>query len=455
VRARFALAFVVASRVASADPARPTPLTNRAGEDWSVLADPALRTQPLDSLKYISLADNPRTFLSLGLTLRERAESTSALLFGATGLGSDAYDLHRLQVHADLHLDEHWNVFVQLEDVRAFGKTTIGPADANQVDVRQAFVMFQHPLGVGIFKARVGRQEFLFDVQRFISVRDGPNVQQGFDAIWAAWDLPAWKIWALASLPVEYAHHRWFDDTHSLDDRLTIVRLERKLGGGVAASAYYGRYDRPNVTYVDAAGAETRDLVDVRFIGAGRGVDWDAEAMVQTGHVADKTIRAWATGARLGYSIHPPLSTRIGLQFDTASGDRHPGDDRIQTFTPLFPNGYYFTLASFTGYSNLMHVRPSITHQVTHDVTAMATWGLQWRETTADAIYLHPMTPLPMTAGHGGAWTGTYLQLRCEAKLTPRIVVASELVHYQVGAAIRAAGGGNSDYVAVETKLAF
>jgi hypothetical protein len=38
-------------------------------------------------------------------------------------------------------------------------------------------------------------------------------------------------------------------------------------------------------------------------------------------------------------------SPRLGLKVDGASGDRHPGDGRVETFNPLFPNGYYFTLA--------------------------------------------------------------------------------------------------------------
>lgn len=452
MRAEFALALVIATRAASADPVRPTPQLNRAAEDWSVLADPALRTQPLDSLKYISLADDPKTFLSLGLTLRERAESTSAPLFGVESRPADAFVLHRLQIHADLHLDAHWNAFVQLEDVRALEKSSIGPADKNPVDLRQAFVMFQHPLGSGTFKARVGRQELSFDLQRFISLRDGPNVQQGFDAVWAAWDLPRWKVLGFASLPVEYAHHAWFDDSESLDDRLSMLRLEHKLGGGVAASAYYARYDRPAVKYLDAAGEEKRDILDARFVGAGRGFDWDAEAMLQGGRVDVKTIRAWGAGARLGYTVR---STRLGIQLDAASGDRHAGDRTAGTFTPLFPNGYYFTLASYTGYANVVHARASVTQKLTRDLMATASGGVQGRATRADAIYLHPMTPLPMTAGRGTRWTGSYLQLRGEAKLTPRIVVATELVHYQAGATIRAAGGSNSDYVAVEAKLSF
>ena len=51
-------------------PVRPAIKANRWQEDWSVLKDPALRTQPLDNLKYIPLsAANPFTYLSLGRNL--------------------------------------------------------------------------------------------------------------------------------------------------------------------------------------------------------------------------------------------------------------------------------------------------------------------------------------------------------------------------------------------------
>lgn len=438
---RVALAMVVVAACARPSPKRPVPQQNRAAEDWSVLADPTLRTEPLDGLKYLGLGKE--AFLSLGLTLRERAESIDAPLFGAKGKTEDAYDLQRLQVHADLHPGAHWNLFVQVEDVRAFGKDAIGPSDVNYLDLRQAFVKYEHEAGPGTFKLRVGRQELSFDLQRFISLRDGPNVQQGFDGVWAAWDAAPWKVLALASLPVEYAHAHYFDDSSSFDDRLGLLRIEHKLGQRTAASAYYARYDR---------NGEKRDIFDARFVGVGRGFDWDAEGMVQTGHIGAVKIRAWATGARGGYTLG---ATRFGIQLDSASGDRDANDGTSGTFTPLFPNGYYFTLASYTGYSNLIHVKPVLTQHLTRDLTAMASWGLQWRETTADAIYLHPLVALPGSAGVGGAWTGSYLQLRSEYAVGPMLVLSAEFVHYQAGAVIRAAGGANSDYTGVEAKLSF
>ena len=76
----------------------------------------------------------------------------------------------------DVHPDKHWQVFVELEDVRAFWKKIITPVDENPLDLRQAFVAYTGGLGEGELKVRIGRQQMAFDLQRFVSIRDGPNV---------------------------------------------------------------------------------------------------------------------------------------------------------------------------------------------------------------------------------------------------------------------------------------
>jgi hypothetical protein len=179
--------------------------------------------------------------------------------------------------------------------------------------------------------------------------------------------------------------------------------------------------------------------------------------MWQSGRVGDADVRAWAVGAKAGYSLASmKLKPRIGLQADAASGDRKAGDGRLQTFNPLFPNGgYYFSDAGYTGYVNLIHVKPSLTITPAAPLKLAAALGLQWRQTASDAVYVQPDVPVRGTVGEGGRWTGAYLQLRADWKINAQLSAAVEGVHYDVGQALRAAGGQDSDYLGAEFKFAW
>ncbi|MDR6904131.1 alginate export family protein [Rhizobium miluonense] len=436
---------------------RPTIKSNRWQEDWSVLADPALRTRPLDSLKYLPLSSgDPGTYVSFGANLRDRFETNNAPSFGIGGIERDSYVIQRAQFHIDLHLFEDWQVFTQFEDDRAFGKSSVGPADADKADLRLAFVSYSHDFDAGTFKARVGRQDFAFDLQRFVSSRDGPNVRQSFDAIWVDWETGPWRFIGFVSQPVQYRNDKAFDDTSNGDFRFSTLRVERQVLGTNELSAYYSLYQKRNAHYLDGSGDEDRHIFDTRFAGSSSGLDWDLEGMGQVGSVGDKDIRAWAIGARGGYTFEDaPWTPRLGLQFDIASGDRHPGDGTVGTFNPLFPNGYYFALAGYTGYTNLIHLKPSITVKPTDNMTLMAAIGLQWRQTTADAIYVQPNQPLAGTAGRGGAWSGAYGQIRLDYAFNANLTGAIEAVHYEIGDVIRKAGGHDGNYLGAQLTFAW
>lgn len=447
------------ARAQDADPApppvRPAIKFNRWQEDWSALADPALRTQPGDDLKYVPLLPgDARSYLSLGMNLRERFESNDAPFFGVGGRAGDSYVIQRLETSLDIHPDAHWQVFAQLEDARAFGKATITAVDQDVLDLEQAFVAYTTDLGPGQVKIKAGRQEIGFDLQRFVAVRDGPNVRQAFDALWVDYEVDLWRVISFWSHPVQYRGDHVFDDYSNTHFQYGGFRVERQKLGPGDLSAYYSRWQQDNARFLDGAGPERRDIFDVRYAGKADGLDWDVEVMEQTGGVGRKSIQAWAVGSLSGYTLDGmPWQPRLGVQADVASGDRHPGDGTVGTFNPLFPNGYYFTLAGYTGSANVMHLKPSLTVHPAGGLAVMAASGLQWRQTTADAIYVQPNLAVPGTAGQGGRWTGIYGQLRADYALTANVATAVEAVHFAIGDTLRRAGGRDSDYLGIELKL--
>ena len=448
-------AVAAAADEAPACPARPAINFNRWNENWSVLANPCVPAQPFDSLKYMPLSDDGLTYLSLGANLRERMEYNDAPAFGiGAGGRPDTYVIQRTEVHADLRLGRELQVFTQIEDARPFHKDAVSPVDKDQMDVEQAFVAYARQLDDGWFKARVGRQEMAFDLQRFIAVRDGPNVRQSFDAVWADWESGPWRWIAYLTQPVQSRDVSSFDDYSSRHQLFNGLRVERHDVGPGDLSAYYSRYDRDGARFLDAQGNEGRNVYDVRYAGKVGRFDWDVETMAQSGRVGAQTIRAWALGTVAGYTFaQSAWKLRAGLQFDAASGDHHPGDGRIGTFNPLFPNGYYFTLAGDTGYNNLIHLKPTLTIKPAAGLTLMGALGLQWRETTADAVYAQGSAAVAGTAGKGDRWTGVYAQLRADWAINRNLSASLEAVHFQVGDTLRQAGGANADYIGAELKF--
>jgi hypothetical protein len=201
-------------------------------------------------------------------------------------------------------------------------------------------------------------------------------------------------------------------------------------------------------------GEEKRDIIDVHFTGAVKGFDWDAEGMTQTGRIASDTIAAWGFGSLAGYRFASlPFSPRLGVQVDAASGNSDPNGHRLETFNPLFPNGYYENLAGYTGFVNFIDVKPSVSISPFKAVNLSYGLASQWRETTGDAVYLQPNVPLAETAGRPGRFTGFDHQLIGTWVVNKHITLSLEADRFEISEVIRRIGGHDGDYLGAQMKL--
>lgn len=434
-------------------PQRPKMLPNRRGdEDWSVLADTLVKREPLDGLKYMPFSiDHPHTYLSLGINVRERLESDHAPFLGTVpGLGG-VWLLSRMETNADLRLGDHVQIFIQLQSAFAPGKQVLFPVDQDRLDIEQAFIGLTEPLGNGTLKMRLGRQLVGIDFQRFVSVRDGPNLRQSYDAAYADYQWRAWRVSGGYTQPVQIRDQRAFDGYSN--NRLTLsgVRVQRLLFGSAHLTGFYIHYTNRDAAYTSVTGNERREVMDIRFNGIASGLDWDIEGMNQFGKIAHQLIRAWAFGSLVGYTFaHVHWTPRLGLSVDFATGDRNPHDNTLETFNPLFPNGYY--LADYTGFPNLIHIKPAVTVHPVPGMNLMIALASQWRETTADAVYAFPGFPLANTAGRPGSYSGMYGELREDWTITSHYSVTVDAVYYAIGNSIRQAGGHDSNYLSLEIR---
>ncbi len=424
----------------------------RSEEDYSYLADPARRIDFDDRLKYIRLGDT--NYMSLGGELRERFDSYDAPRFGI-GSSKDSYVLQRVLLHADAHIDERVRVFVQLGREDAFDKAKpYSVSDADNIDLQNGFVdVLADP--ERHLTLRLGRQEIAFNAaQRFVSVREGPNVRQSFDGVRATWAQEAIRLDAFATRPVSYRPGS-FDDRGDSSQRFYGLDLSYQIAGGQSLETYAVEIDRRQVRFGSLTGDERRHSFGIRLAGKEDGFDHDAEAVYQTGTFGDREIRAWAIGLIGGFTFTSPGSPRAGLEFDAGSGDRHPGGGRLETFNPMFPKGAYFNESALTSWANLMMLRASVTVQPSSSTSMSASVAERWRQTGNDAVYLQPYIPLAATLGNSERRVGEAYQYDASWRATRYLTFTAEALHQAAGPAIRLAGGRSVTFVMFIGQLRF
>jgi hypothetical protein len=135
-----------------------------------------------------------------------------------------------MEVHADLHAGPV-QAFVQLQSDFAPGKQVHSSVDSNSLDLEQAFIALTEKVGPGTLKLRAGRQQFAFDLQRFVAARDRPNVRQSFDALWGDYEVGKWRFIGYYSRPVTNRDNHPFDDASSSRNPV-LWRTHRTAGSG-------------------------------------------------------------------------------------------------------------------------------------------------------------------------------------------------------------------------------
>lgn len=422
-------------------------------EDWRALANPALRTDPLDPLKYVALDAAGRAHLTLSGQLREEVYSNDGGVFSSAG---DTYGLHRLYLGADLHLGQA-RIFAELADTLAVGKSRpLSPTDEDRLDLQLLFADYRIDVGGGVqLIGRVGRQEFAFDpTQRFVGTREGPNNRQAYDAVRINLNAPGLYLSAFASRPVVYRPGA-FDDPRNRDVTFSGVYATRS-SGGQTQSLYLYRYGNDTARFGAVAGRERRTAIGVRVAGRVGGFDYDVEGMRQSGKFAGGKIRAWGVGSVAGFTFAGlPLSPRLGVQADFASGDGDDSDGRVGTFNPLFFKGGYFLEAPIASLANIRHLKASVSVRPEKAATLSLAYGDFAKLRLGDALYANPVIPLAPTRGMTGRRVGGYLQLVGSRQFGPHFSLSFEGDRFRRSRALAAVGGRDVQLLKVTANLLF
>ncbi|MDX2131585.1 MAG: alginate export family protein [Planctomycetota bacterium] len=451
-----------------APPPKPPPFRLfRYDEDYSYLADPARRTSPLDSLKYIPLDDSGDITLSLGGEARSRYEYSSAPFFGLRAPGHDDFFLQRFLLHSDLRVGErdglHGRAFVQLLSGLVAGEEFSKPGNQdNALDVQQAFgeviLGDTRPAAVATgdtsFALRAGRQEMGFGSYRLVTSREPTNARLAFDGVRATLHTQRLTFDAFLVRPTDHKIGLFNDGQ---DDNSTFWGLYSAIPLGPESrrglDVYYLGLHRENTRFQSGVGEELRHSFGARLWGRARGWDHDTEAVVQFGDFdlagSSQDILAWTVASNTGYTFeNAAWKPRLGLKLNVASGDDDPGDDRLATFNPLFPRNNYFSDANLLAPFNFFDIHPTLTVRPLDSVTVTAGWDVFFRYSTDDAVFSPVGLVIPATASDG-RFVGSTLSLVADWAINRNLTLSASYAHFFKGEVVRDAGGRDVDYFGV------
>jgi hypothetical protein len=372
----------------------------RENDDWSFLADPSLRSDFWDPIKYIPLGCEA-CYVSLGGEIREAFEQVGNDNWGKQRY-MNAFLLQRYMLHSDWHLGENFRVFVQLKSgVEAFRAGGPRPIDEKRLDFEAAFLEVGNTHKKNWAVLRIGRQELNYGSGRLVSVREGPNVRQSFDGVKIRSKVGAWSVDAWAVRP-DLDRLGFFKNAPDHTTAFWGVYATRPSMRGVGYDLYYLGLDRKSATFERGTAAELRHTLGARLwrpIATGeRGADFDYEGVVQfgtfgtSGTFGSVDIWAWTFASDSGYTLTTvPFRPRFSIKADISSGD-NPGSHTLGTFNPIYPIGNYFGVLADTGPGpvNFIDVHPRIQTQLPHGISISTDIVAQWRENVNDGVYAVP-----------------------------------------------------------------
>jgi hypothetical protein len=176
--------------------------------------------------------------------------------------------------------------------------------------------------------------------------------------------------------------------------------------------------------------------VGVRLAGKPSAIDYDVQLAGQDGSLGDESIRAWAAHGLVGYTVAKAmLSPRVFAEYNQASGDENPADNKKGTFDQLYPTGHdKYGLTDLVGWQNMRHVRGGVELAIAKGWSATGRFSRYWLEDAHDALYNGGGAALARSpTGVAGTDVGQEVDFIASGKIRPGLGFSAGIGHFMPG----------------------
>lgn len=368
--------------------------------DFSFLKTDSTDHDLFNPIKYIRIGKSEHSYMTIGGELRETYQLLKNENWGDVSpdrIDADGFLWHRFMLHGDLIVGKNIRLFTQLKNTNVSGRRggSRPTIDKDVLDLQQAFLDFKWQQSKDRWLLRIGRQEFNYGWGKLISVREGPNNRQSFDAISVQYARGNWNTDLFYAINVGI-RDGVFDNPRLSDQKIwgTYNTLSLPKFFRSKAELYYIGSTRNSMTLADIHGNDKRATIGFRISTKKTGFLYDWESIYQFGWFSNKKISAYSIVGMVGYEWeHTKAKPTVTLYAALTSGDKDSTDNAVGTFNPLYPRPP-FTLGLPLGPSNVNAWKLEIAVKPSQKTTAsLGSYGL-WRNSASDITYTPAVTPL-------------------------------------------------------------
>lgn len=269
-----------------------------------------------------------------------------AAAVGTSGYKQGGFFEQRTRLNAGADVDENTKVFIQAQDSRGWGSeasTTTSGNGVQGLDLSQGYIEMNKIAGQPL-SLRLGRQALNYGDARLIGSLEWSNNARRFDAVKFTYTHD------IANVDVFWAKVMDLGGDYNKDNNLLGVYATLNVIPGNNLDVYLLDKLIAGGTDIKTFGARVKG--DVKPVN----VDYNAEIAIQSGDVTSTvTQSANAYALKAGYTIPDVMGLRVGVEYDSATGDKASTATKVEAFDNLYPTNHY--LYGFTDDVNLTNIK--------------------------------------------------------------------------------------------------
>jgi hypothetical protein len=279
--------------------------------------------------------------------------------------------LQRVRLTADAEVSDDVSARITIQDTKKWGDGTVGDSgpslidgdNSSSLDLQEAYLSINNLLGQPV-SLKAGTQVINLGDQRLVGAFGWDNRTRSFDALRFDHKSDAFDLLFVSSKINENGDDN-DQDFYILqgtiktipDNTLEVYAMLLRDGNGGVGNAFIGNN---TAAAIDPNGTQTLWTYGFRLKGAFSGVDYTLEVPFQSGEINQSAgatnydIDAMAYAIRLGYKVPTSMDLKVGFEYAHADGDSNNADNKIETFSNLFPTNHgHFGISDRQGWRNM------------------------------------------------------------------------------------------------------